>query len=142
MKKSVITLIAAASLALPVVALAHQGVATPMKTVANVHQEDRGVQAQPGDNHGQVQGVAHDANDIDINDVNGVNDNDANENQAEEASEDTPMPAATPVSTPSPAVTPAVEDRMNAAEEAGDNDATGVHSSGRDANSGHDGSND
>jgi len=127
MKRSVITLIAAASLAVPVIALAQQGSAHSITPTANVRQEDR-AQAQPGDDHGQVQGVGHDANDID------VNDNDANENQAEEANE--------AKATPSPAATPAVEDRMNGRDSSGDNDATEVHSSGRGSNSGHDGSDD
>ncbi|GEM_PF-1747596 len=130
MKKYIITLIAAASIAVPVVALAHQGEVTTPKAATDVRQEDRGVMAQLGDNHGKLQNIADDSN------KNDANENDANENQTEEAAEATPTPSASP----SPTATPAVEDRMNDGLKADDNDTTEIHSSGHGSGSGHDGS--
>lgn len=138
MKKYIITLIAAASIAVPVVALAHQGDVTPRQSVNGVRQEDRGVQAQQADDHGQVRGDDNAANRHDMNENQAE---EANENQAEEAAEATQIPTASP----SPNPTPAIEDRMHEGGEIGDDNATEVDSSGRGTNSGpsgHDGSND
>jgi hypothetical protein len=126
MKKYNMYLIAAASLAVPIVALAHQGNTQASQTANEAIHHSQPTPTVSGDDKGQVNGTS----------------NKVNENELDDKA--TPMPSATPTPSATPSATPVPEDSMH--DEDNDtndsDDATETTSGHRGSNSGHNGSDD